>query len=233
MNKSVKEELKKWSLQIRNDVSLCDFKVLDPGNVIMDKNKEVPLSILSSSPNNHQFRNNYFTIFSNKFSNFPSMDNWGIIAFEADEEKCNFLLELVVAMVSKHNYNVTEPEKFVVGSPVASEWIDFLSDKLNNIKFLMVVIPSVGFADKFYQDVKYWLTFEKGILSQFVRADTIASLQSGKDTTDTHNFIVRIFSQIAAKFGASPWALKGTYFNKFATITIGRFLKNPIMIKIQ
>ena len=216
-NPKFRQVLIDWKLVLASTPNSFQLFKLD-SNQIMLSNLQKTLNILSFSLNKFIFDQQYKIIFNDApLLNFPSLENWVFFLHHENVEIGDLLLAYFHTIVKKFGYNVIKPHCVLIDSYLLEDWIPKIYENLNKShQFSMILIPTnIINQIEFYEKTKMIINGEIGIPSQFIQAKTLETNKSND------GFYMRLLSQIAAKMGFAPWALKDLYFSGFPTLAIG------------
>lgn len=215
-NQNIKRLFFDWKINLVSNPTCFQLFKIDSSQIILS-NFLKNLNLISYGLNSFQFEEQYKAIFNEApLLNFPSLENWVFFLHSDYVELGDLILNYLHMIVKKFGYSVEKPKCILLDSVVADDWIPKIYENLTKShKFCIVMIPYMTNNIDFYEKLKTLITGEIGVPCQFFQAQT---LEMNKENDC---FYLRLLSQIAAKLGVAPWALKDLSFSKVPTLAIG------------
>ena len=205
-----------WKLHLASAPSTTQLYKMDSNQILLT-NFVKNLNLISYSQNTFQFEQQFKAIFcESPFLNFPSLENWLFFLHFENMELGDLLLNNFHIIVKKFGYSVIKPHCVLIDSFAVSDWLEKIQEHTQKTHQLaLVMIPSRINSNEFYEKTKTLITGKFGVPSQFFQ---VKNLEENKEN---EGFFLRLLSQISAKLGLNPWALKDIYFTAMPTMVVG------------
>jgi len=215
-NSKIKGVFFEWKLVLAPMPLNMQLFKLDSNQILLS-NFAKNLNLISYSLNSSQFEQQYKAIFcENPLLNFPSLENWLFFLHYENMELGDLLLNNIYIIVKKFGYNVIKPQCVLIDSFSVGDWLEKIQENTQKTHQLaLVMIPNRINTTEFYEKAKTLITGKFGVPSQFFHTKNL------ENNKENEGFFLRILSQISAKMGFAPWALKDLYFSNIPTMVIG------------
>lgn len=197
--------LKEWSIDIEKNTIELEGKTISSGCLLMYENDK-----LSLEANRNLEREAQRRLYSE-----VKLDKVAVFSTRGDTDIAENFLSLLSESARTYKYPIQQPRLFTVDRTDFESWRRLFKDKLDqSVQFVVLILPGRKKSAPLYEDIKRFFVSEMPIPTQVVLTETL----KGRNEKSIVN---KILVQIAAKAGATPWAIDNMPFTNQPTMLSG------------